>query len=413
MRIIFLFLYLYNFAFFFAPRQIRSAVILSICLIIYHLIKTKGRIKAPKLLINPLIVYIYLLGISTIVMLLNQSYDYSFIILYCINILFLIGGFLLYYYFYSSDSILSFLNEIFLVIFIQSVFVLSMTLMPNLGDYIRFLINNKSWVDEMHLTSLAATPFRGNGVSGSVLWDFGVQQSIGLILCSYLIYTSNKKTIYYFIAYFTILFSVLVTGRSGLLGLATSLLFFIYKGKDLYSAKKHNIKIKIALIFLFISPLIFYNINLSKFENILRFGFEFFYNLEEKGEFSSDSTDALFTNHLTLSHNINLLFGDGKYTNDINNKDLAYGDTDSGFLRHLYYYGIFSCILYILIFYLFYKIINSIPKSKYKLRLIYTSIMLFYIIIHIKGDFLLASYQNMNFLFISYFFFTKDKQLVN
>lgn len=97
----------------------------------------------------------------------------------------------------------------------------------------------------------------------------------------------------------------------------------------------------------------------------------------------------------------------------MNDDGSYYGDTDCGYIRHAYYYGILSFILYGLIFYLFYRMIRNIPSQYSLMKLMYISIFVFYMVLHVKGDFLLASYQNLNYLFLSYFFFEQHRRTYN
>ena len=404
-----LFLFLYNFAIIPFPRQVRSGIILSLILILISFRKGITR-KIPLFLGRPFLCYSILFLISIAFYLYNSLEDITVPVMYVCNILMFIGAYFICRYFYKDESPHTFLEDVLKIIFIQSIIILVMFFIPTIGEWIRYLIRNDE-LFELYAKGDIEKGFRGNGISGSLVWDFGVQQSLGLVVAAYLMRTSlMHNALYYVVAYLFIFASVLMTGRSGLIGVGISCIVFMWRINIFVERIRKYVAYKFFIVVIMFSSIVSVYIANSEYEYIFRYGLEFFYNLEEKGEFSSESTNSLFENHLRIDPDYNIITGSGKYMNDDGS---YYGDTDCGYIRHAYYYGILSFILYGLIFYLFYRMIRNIPSQYSLMKLMYISIFVFYMVLHVKGDFLLASYQNLNYLFLSYFFFEQHRRTYN
>ena len=124
--------------------------------------------------------------------------------------------------------------------------------------------------------------FRGFGFASSVTYDLAFLLSMPLIFISYLMSYTNKNTIYYIFSWIIIFAAIIMTGRTGWLGVAFSLLFFllnIKKTNTLYSILKF-----IVLLFILISSVLFilssyYPKVYSLFIlSVVPYGFEMFIN---------------------------------------------------------------------------------------------------------------------------------------
>ncbi|MDR0789423.1 MAG: hypothetical protein LBO06_01365 [Bacteroidales bacterium] len=84
----------------------------------------------------------------------------------------------------------------------------------------------------------------------------------------------------------------------------------------------------------------------AKFDNYFEFGFEMFYTYDKGGELTTTSTDELREMLLIQPDNWKTwLIGDG-YFDDPFRPFFYYKDTDVGYFRLIFYFGIFGCIIY-------------------------------------------------------------------
>ena len=132
-------------------------------------------------------------------------------------------------------------------------------------------------------------------------------------------------------------------------------------------------------IFLIVSIGIFYF--LSTNEAAMDWAFELIINIQENGEFRSDSTDVLCDMYQILPNNLyTWLLGDGRADNG---DGTFYMNTDSGYLRSIFYWGIIGTCIYYFILYIYYKVLkkcSNIPG----LGIYFFIILLFVYIYNIK-----------------------------
>ena len=96
---------------------------------------------------------------------------------------------------------------------------------------------------------------------------------------------------------------------------------------------------------------LFYNTN-EQFHDMLRFGFEGFFNLVEEGSWSTDSTSKLETMYVWPDNLKTWIVGDGYFENQRNDPNYIgnatvrgyYMGTDVGYCRYIFYFGIIGLI---------------------------------------------------------------------
>lgn len=171
------------------------------------------------------------------------------------------------------------------------------------------------------------------------------------------------QQLFYMLAFFIILTIGSMIGRSTVMGAGVALVFLV--GYSILKADEDSRKTigqcwkAFASVVLIGLPFIVYqyNTNPSMHEN-LRFGFEGFFSLFEKGYWSTNSTDILVDHMIVFPETLKTwLIGDGYCSNPYADPYYTgpsyhgfYMGTDIGFLRFLFYFGIFgtfALVLYI------------------------------------------------------------------
>lgn len=134
----------------------------------------------------------------------------------------------------------------------------------------------------------------------------------------------------------------------------------------------------------------------DEYGDIIKFGFEAFINLAESGEFSTKSSDGLKEYHLNIwpEDTKTYYIGDTRWTHG----DGYYGDSDVGYIRLLYYFGIPGVILFLCYQYSVTKTMQSLYKRKV-FTLFFITIFLYAVILLIKGYIDIAA---MIFIYLHY-----------
>lgn len=234
--------------------------------------------------------------------------------------------------------------------------------------------------------------FRMGGLSGSTGGAvLSVVQSIGVLLFPFQIKNSRNilSKIFVIICTFSILFSIIICGRSGiwaiLLFMPLALLMI-----DNYNFSKWFKKIAFSFGVLVV---VFMSISLnqivtndSELFNSFTRTFDTFTQLQESGDFEDETINELF-NHLILPSDISIwVFGDNDaYFNTQFDRNL---DSDIGYIRNLWSFGILGTLIFI--FPVVYVLIvlslsKSLSLSFAKLVILVAAIMMFF---HSKEMFL-------------------------
>lgn len=164
----------------------------------------------------------------------------------------------------------------------------------------------------------------------------------------------NRKryVIPYLIAFFVIALIGNMIGRSTTIGLVISIFFLIYS--SLSSSNNVGYIWKSFLMILLIGlPIVVYLYNVN--ENIhanIRFAFEGFFSLVEKGYWDMNSTNILTNHMIVFPDNLKTwLIGDGYGANPVNDPYYIgpsfhgfYMGTDIGYIRFLFYFGIMGAL---------------------------------------------------------------------
>jgi len=226
--------------------------------------------------------------------------------------------------------------------------------------------------------------FRGLGVALSKNYDFSLLQSFGmfLIMSKFL---RNKIVIADYFKIFLIVFSIIISGRTGFIGLGLAAAIFLFKTLRYQIFISFMKKASLALIVIYslytVSAYVVPNIHNSINNNLLPWAFEFYYNYIETGEFSTSSSDQLSESHYYELSDKTIVFGDGKYVRD---DGFYYGLTDAGYMRQTLYFGVIGILIFAIL-YIRIAIINF-TRLSVNYNYIIPSYTLLMFVAHYKGD---------------------------
>ena len=197
---------------------------------------------------------------------------------------------------------------------------------------------------------------------GAMLDTAGIRFSIALILISYLISVAQRTTLAPYMPIYIVSFLIIsivgnMMARTTSVGLVLSLLYLLYKQFNSPNEKPFSGQVvRYILVFSAVATAIlvyFYNTNLDVHNNI-RFAFEGFFSLFEKGEWDVGSNNQL-ANMVVFPDNMKTwLIGDGYFNNPTYTDPYFTGEfiggyymgTDVGYLRFIFYCGVIGLFFF-------------------------------------------------------------------
>lgn len=267
-------------------------------------------------------------------------------------------------------------NYLIAVCVAQCIIAYSMTIMPGLKAFVDGFLGGEE-------AFMGKAGDRMYGV-GAALDVSGLRFSAVLMLISFLSINQNhknKKAIFlYVLAFFIIAVIGNMMARTTTIGVTIVFVFLLIIGilKQEGFYVKNFWKMFVILAIVILPIIVFqYNVNFA-FKEKLRFGFEGFFSLVEEGKWQSNSNDILL-NMIVFPNNLKTwLIGDGYGGNPVGDPYYIgpeyhgfYMDTDIGYLRFLFYFGIFGAIaLVTLICYAANMCIKRFPSYKIMFLLI-------------------------------------------
>ena len=413
--IILFFFFIYNVPFVFLPISPAKAIIpLGLLLLATKKNKDFYYLMFDRRIFSFLFLIILLVLYSAFSNIINLTRDYTFIYTYVLFILeYSLGCFVFIFFFKQlegetkKDSLFIYFDALIIIGLIQSVLIYLMLFVPSFRELSFSLINDESRLD----LSEKYGGFRGLGYASSVTYDFSVFQSLLLMIIPFATQTANssKKFILYGIAYFLILGTVFISGRSGLLGFVLSILIYFYSSfkinSNSISINNNFFRILKVVGFVLIILVIYYVYFIpleTKFyieDTIVPFAFEFIINFIDSGQASTKSSDILFNMYFPID-NSTLFWGDGYYESPSGRG--FYMATDAGYMRQVLYYGVFgSALLYGLYLLMLKNVFNSRYATEFKA--LFLLIIAYMFIVQYKGDIMLGSPYTIKFIFLMYF----------
>lgn len=332
--------------------------------------------------------YVLMFIISIAVPFFMETGDYSYssnLITYTIKIVF-----------FSNVAFLCENENDFLNLYIRStslyVCFSLFFLVPPVRSIAKSLLFNPSKSDGTFSEILYYTRYGLQGFSG---FEHTFKCSLGFLFGLYLLSQKEKCSIYVFLN----LIGCCLYGRVGIVACCAIFGYFYFYQSII--CKKYKLFIAgIIIVIIFVVTFILL-IDVLADNPVTRWMFEPFINLVKKGEFSSESSTGLKTMY-RLPDLESLWYGDGKYFEDGH----YYKHTDVGFLRPIYFWGIFGTILYYFITLEIILSLSLVIRNKNS-NFLFFGIILLLLCYELKGEANLSVIVILfNFLFVV---FSKDK----
>lgn len=247
---------------------------------------------------------------------------------------------------YGDISVERIANYIIAITVIQCTIAILAYLYVPVNGFVKALVPGTGWLDSIdRMYGLGETTALDTG---------GIRYSIACIFCAYMLVKSEKdgKSLapWYLFALFFIIIIGNMIARTTSIGSVLALVYiflYLFPGNTISVSKLRTaIWMMIIILIMVIISVWLYDSNELIHKN-LRFAFEGFFNLVEEGEWRVNSNDKLRTMYIWPDNLKTWLIGDGYFSNpagDLNYLgDLTEGyymNTDVGYLRFIYYFGL-------------------------------------------------------------------------
>ena len=377
-----LFLYVYNIAFAFAPMGIRTRMLLGVLGIIVYLNYFLNNSTICKITLFNFI----FIALAIVSLAVNQTSDYWFIQFSVLNIIYI-----------SSAVLLSFLLNKFSISFYQlCFFLIFVILFHNLIAFYGFINSDiRSLILDLQQPITANNVYeeyeeiRSIGFGLGNFFIGGGISGFAIILSIYL-YLKRKISI----VLFSILLSLLVfTGvfiaRTTLLGLIGFVLLF--KEQSLRSYIKYIFSSIVVVLILYL--IFFFVVDNASFD--YNWAFEPILNLLNEGSLQTSSTDTLKTMYVWPDNFKTWLIGDTLFENA---NGSYYKETDVGYLRVIYYFGLVGLYLFLFYQYWMLRLITKASDLLFDYKI--ASILFIYVLLlNLKGFF---DINYVSFLFLAF-----------
>lgn len=256
------------------------------------------------------------------------------------------------------------------------------------------------------LTSRVIKMYFGVRLIGLGCFYFGAGAIYGLGLIAimpFMLKAKNKQQLIKLILLYVYIFIVgIFFARTAMIGCVFSIVYLIFCILIPKMCNKVFLVFRQFIIYLtvFGIALVFIYTSSPKLQedygDIIDFGFEAFINLVENGELSTASSDGLTEYHLSIwpQNQKTYYIGDMRWTKG----DSYYGDSDVGYVRLLFYFGVPGVILFLLYQYSIVRISGLIFKERILLFFFFT-VFFYALILLIKGYIDVAS---LIFIYLHY-----------
>ena len=256
------------------------------------------------------------------------------------------------------------------------------------------------------LTSRVIKMYFGVRLIGLGCFYFGAGAIYGLGLIAimpFMLKAKNKQQLIKLILLYVYIFIVGIDfARTAMIGCVFSIVYLIFCILIPKMCNKVFLVFRQFIIYLtvFGIALVFIYTSSPKLQedygDIIDFGFEAFINLVENGELSTASSDGLTEYHLSIwpQNQKTYYIGDMRWTKG----DSYYSDSDVGYVRLLFYFGVPGVILFLLYQYSIVRISGLIFKERI-LSFFFFTVFFYALILLIKGYIDVAS---LIFIYLHY-----------
>lgn len=404
------FLYIYSVPLRGLPFGMGSRVlftVLGFMLLFVNYIWLPGRhIKIKKDVLFIWLALIIFISWSLLSIFVNQTRDLSIIKYTNSWVLIMIAGYFIVWLIGKVHKQVNFnliANYIIMAVFMQACISLLMFIVPPFQQVMNQLqqldfATEKKYGDSQGIRLLGF---------GSTFFTSGIVNGYCLILIAatikYFKPTYRKLLLYVFLFVFITLIGIMMA-RTTLIGLVMALVILFF---PLALARKSLSRISLRFVGIFgqviiCLMLIYLFLPIQTKETINsagEFGFELFINYVQGEGLTSASTDELKTMYIFPSDVKTYLIGDGRFVDPVDPL-LYYKETDIGFLRLLYYFGIIGIILFLIIQFVLAMIgIRNYGRKGY-IKLFFAMTFLYMLTLNLKG---FTDLFFLNILFCYYF----------
>lgn len=250
---------------------------------------------------------------------------------------------------YGKLSIELIADYIIALSFIQCSIAILGNMFEPVNSFIRFFTPWTGWLDSQG---------RMYGIGDTTTLDTGgIRYGIACIFCSYMLIKSKDDRKYlvpwYIFAYVFITIVGNMVARTTTVGSILALVYlllyviFDYSSDKALASKARILGWGTIILTIMISVSVWlYNTNDIIHEN-LRFGFEGFFSLAERGEWDVGSNNKLMTMYVFPDNLKTWIIGDGYFVNPSRDPNYVgritagyYMNTDVGYLRFIFYFGL-------------------------------------------------------------------------
>ena len=284
--------------------------------------------------------------------------------------------------------------------FLQAFTVILSFLYPDIRDFFNGIVAQRGNIDVDH-------PFRFRGLHDSGGFNLSVVLGVASF---YGIYSAailqRKWSVIRFISCATIIFSLTLVGRTGLMiGIFGLILLVFFR-----PFKIINLRSVILIVCVFFFAILFVEFFPERFEffdgSVFGYAFEFFVNYEMRGEFGTESSDDLKT-MLFVPQGFHLLFGNGSF----DAMNVGVERSDSGYMKLLLASGLFGFVFFYaqlcgIIFWLVKKITSADIEKMFFLFLLIALALA-----ELKGPVFIQNDTSRLFLLVIMIFLIKDMRI--
>jgi len=322
-----------------------------------------------KSFIRYLITFAAITAVSVFTVVINGTNDIEFI-KYPLSLIFiLLAGYFLHFIIretYGKINSVIILYFIVAAVLVQVIIALISFLVPSFSNVLQNIQN----LNDFDASKLAdAAGMRLNGL-GSGFFGAGLINGLALLSVAVLVKQSNNSTrriLYLSFAFVAILGLGSMMARTTLIGGAMSIFFLLLPARVM---NKRVVKIK-AKFFAYIIVLPVF-VTLAMFavfpgfadsmQKIFSFGFEMFVTYAETGQVSTASTDILEDMYVLPDNPKTYAIGDAHfYIRPGDPTNGYYKNTDVGYLRLIYYFGIIGSLIYFALQYT--AVVNALKSN--------------------------------------------------
>jgi len=407
------FLYIFNISFAPFPYYVRTRIIFGVLGLLLGLLLLRQRVS--KSVIYFMVAVLLLLVPCGLTFLVNGVFDAWFIQYAAQQVLHLSGAYLLVLL--SLQFVKPFdLNRLFLFIIyavaLNNLLAAVMFIAPPLQDFMLAIQNH----DELARTKLEEyldMDFRLYGLGIHTFFMGGLLSGYSLLLAAYLLRKERrgKQTLWLTLLFLFIAITGLFIARTTLVGAAIGTVYILWPSRWSATFSRGAIKRNFLFIAVLLASMIFGVIALNYFfpeawdSDIIGYALEFYIRMDQGDALATESTDHLKTMYIWPDSWRTWLIGDGRF----NVPGGFYMDTDVGYLRMIYYFGVTGMLLFFVIQFVLVERIHRFYRDRHVSFFLFASAV-FVLLLNLKA---LADVNAFFYLILWLAIIKRDESLEN